>query len=131
MAILTFDANAVRKLLEHARNAPEHLPTFGQKNPEAGLWLVGDQGVYLMSNGTPPLMADGSIGEKEGEGRRMVAYAKGTDPAKNPDWHFEKDRLFGGDDGVDYLPAEAFEKALSDKPTVRIKLTTKHIAVLA
>jgi len=72
----------------------------------AGLWLVGDQGVYLMSNGLPDLKAEnGKVA--------LIALAAETDPARHPEsWHDAKRRSFGGDDGCDFIPADAIAAAL-------------------
>lgn len=57
------------------------------------LWLVHDQGVYLM-----PGIVDGGKAE-------FVIYARGCDPDKNPDTWYDRSRdLVGGDDF-----AECFE----------------------
>ena len=63
-----------------------------------GLWLIGDQGLYLMSNGTPSLLVG------TGCDRHVVAYALEADPALHPHtWRDVKDQAFGGDDGVMFL----------------------------
>lgn len=57
---LHFTRSAVQRLLAHSQAAANHRPSyverFGDVQPKAGLWLIGDQGVYLMSNGDPPLI---------------------------------------------------------------------------
>ena len=76
-------------------------PTAADIDPSklpAGLWLVGDQGVYLMSNGGPGLLIDPS------GTANVVAHAAEADPAKQPDSWWEVKRIsFGGDDGVTFL----------------------------
>jgi hypothetical protein len=63
-----------------------------------GLWLVGDRGVYLMSNGSPALLVDPT------KTVNVVAFAAEADPAKRPDsWWEIKRAAFGGDDGVTFL----------------------------
>jgi len=124
--ILTFNKAAVKELLDHAFTAPEHAPTFEEMcDPECrkdgnapdfdagavlpedvdpalitpGLHLVGDDGVYLVSNGRPALMAS--------ERMQRVAYAKECDPeTMDPDtvWG-AKNESFGGDDGVEKIDA--------------------------
>lgn len=117
-----FPATLVRRLIKHAEEAADHRPTYSQLTAAeyradgkegdfnasesdvrpgsipAGLWLVGDSGVYLMSNGKPGLDLDGGP-------RQVVAYAKGIDP--DVDGHEAADdrkrRSFGGDDGVEFL----------------------------
>lgn len=104
MAILEFDLQDVLKLCVHAMQAREHSRGYedladpsGEAHP--GLILVGDQGVYLMSNGKPGLMKD------DGDGH-VVAYARGMNPDVDDfdTWWSAKRATFGGDDGADYLP---------------------------
>lgn len=143
---LHFDHALVPRLLAHAEAATEHTPTFAQlcdkayhregvtaKYPThadidltkipAGLMLVGDIGVYLMSNGSPGLA--GEMGR-----RHLVAYAEETTPQRNPEGCFDmKLASFGADDGVDFLSAEAIRGAL--KATINGKfwldVTPKYI----
>lgn len=70
-----------------------------------GLWLVGDEGVYLLSNG------------KLAEGQRpFVVYAEECDPKTNPDtWHYKR-RHFGGDDGVEFIDAVELERLTAAAP---------------
>lgn len=126
---LHFESALVERLLTHATNAPEHRPTFDQmcdgqfrrdgksfdfdgssadlptsedvdatKIP-AGVWLVGDSGIYLMSNGAPPLLVDGAGPS------HVVAYAAECDPRGGGDWWDTKRAAFGGDDGTVFLEA--------------------------
>lgn len=126
---LHFDHALVARLLAHAEAATEHSPTLeqlydpaflkagvttqdpapsdidGTKVP-AGLMLVGDQGIYLMSNGCPAL-------PDENGRANLVAYAIEADPEKHPDdWYEVKAAAFGGDDGAEFLGADAIRKAL-------------------
>lgn len=64
-----------------------------------GLFLVKDHGVYLMSNGSPGLLLE------DGKSHQ-VAYAKGFDPAQNPDWYDAAYDLLGGDDFGEFIPTE-------------------------
>ncbi|MCP4648756.1 MAG: DUF3085 domain-containing protein [PVC group bacterium] len=57
---------------------------------DAEIFLVGDQGVYLMCFDQPA--------EK-----RKIVYAKGINPAKDDDWWEEKRAVYGGDDGGDTI----------------------------
>lgn len=68
-----------------------------------GLILVGDHGVYLMSAGLPRQI------DPEGDGVvSVLAYAEGTNPQSHDEWDDNKRFLYGGDDGADKLPLEAF-----------------------
>ncbi|CAM2909640.1 hypothetical protein CFR75_12275 [Komagataeibacter xylinus] len=126
---LHFDHALVTRLLAHADAASEHTPTLDQlydpaclrpgvktRRPAyedidrtkipAGLMLVGDQGIYLMSNGHPGLPGDN--GEVN-----LVAYAREADTQASPeDWYDVKRASFGGDDGAEFLSAETIRKAL-------------------
>ncbi len=84
-------------------------PTAADIDPSklpAGLWLVGDHGIYIMSNGSPGLLVDPS------GTTNVVALAAEADPTKQPDtWWGGKRAAFGGDDGVTFLDL-AFSEAL-------------------
>ena len=79
----------------------DNFPTADDVDPTkipAGLWLVGDQGVYLMSNGKPALLVDPA------DTRHVVAHAAEANPAAGIEaWWDVKRAAFGGDDGVVFL----------------------------
>jgi hypothetical protein len=87
------------------------LPSCDDIDPtrlEPGLWLVGDQGVYLMSNGTPRLLPDPA------RIRHDIAMAEETDSTRHPDtWWDVKCAAFGGDDGVILLSRDFVAALLS------------------
>ena len=91
--MFTFPIVAVRKVDGGFRN-----PYYGTRPGEGekpGLWLVGDQGVYIMSNG------------KLAEGQRpLVIYAEQCHPKSDIDWRDYKRRHFGADDGIEFIEAE-------------------------
>lgn len=101
--MFTFPIPAVRTVIERgksdaAANGGFRNPYYGLKPGEgekAGLWLVGDNGVYIMSNGK---LSDG--------GRPLVVYSEECHPVGNPDWFDYKRRHFGGDDGIAFIEAE-------------------------
>lgn len=101
--MFTFPIPAVRTVIERgksdaAANGGFRSPYYGLKPGESetpGLWLVGDNGVYIMSNGK---LSDG--------GRPLVVYSEECHPVGNPDWFDYKRRYFGGDDGVAFIEAE-------------------------
>lgn len=103
-------------------------PTAADVDPARlpiGLWLVGDQGVYLMSPGRPGLLLQGSNGH-------VVARSEETDPAYEPDECYEnKRRAFGGDDGVVFLDAAFVETALRQESSGRsaLSITPECVAI--
>ena len=85
--MFTFSVMAVRAVL--LRGCVDAFMNGGFRNPHYGrspgkaeksaIWLVGDEGVYIMSNG---ILAKGQ--------RPLVVYAQECDPNINPDyWHYK------------------------------------------
>ncbi|MBX4962664.1 DUF3085 domain-containing protein [Rhizobium binae] len=111
--MLTFPLTAVRAVIARGiadarANGGFRDPHFGLSatdNRKPGLWLVGDHGVYLLSNGK---LAEGA--------KPLVAYAEECDPHKNDDWFEVKRQTFGGDDGVDFLDARGLEALIAASP---------------
>lgn len=111
--MLTFSITAIREVIARGKSDAEanggfrdpHFGLSATDNRKPGLWLVGDHGVYILSNGKA---ADG--------GRPLVIYAEECDPRKNEDWFEVKRRTFGGDDGVDFLSAESLEALFAASP---------------
>lgn len=101
--MFTFPILAVRKVI--ARGIADASANGGFRNSyygtrpgegeKPGLWLVGDEGVYIMSNGK---LAEGA--------RPLVVYSEQCHPVGNPDWWDYKRRHFGGDDGIEFIEAE-------------------------
>ena len=94
---LNFPWAQVAKALDEVRAATVVKPLYEQVTGK-GLWLVGDEGVYLMPN-------------TEGE-TRTIAYAKECDPTKLDfdEWWNVKRASFGGDDGVEFISIEEIER---------------------
>jgi len=93
MAKLRFDKKAVQKLIDHSEGSSEHKPSFGQEDEvPAGLWLVKDNGIYLMSNGSDPWP----------NGKSVIAYAQGYEPDADDSWDRCRDAV-GGDDFCEFL----------------------------
>ena len=98
--MFTFPILAVREVIERgivdaAANGGFRNPYYGTRpgeGEEPGLWIVGDEGVYIASNGK---LADGS--------RPLVVYSEQCHPVGNPDWWDYKRRHFGGDDGIELI----------------------------
>ena len=93
MATLTFENQDLLRLAIHA----ERNQHRGYKGEDEALrmWLVGDQGVYLMTN------------VKTGSGANEIAYAVECNPNTVEDWWQVKRDTFGGDDGVEKFALKA------------------------
>ena len=111
--MLTFPLASVRDVIACGRTDAEanggfRNPYYGLrpgKGEQPGLWLVGDHGVYLLSNGK---LAGGQ--------KPFVVYAEECNPTTTDDWFEVKRRTFGGDDGVDFIDAESLEAMIAASP---------------
>ncbi|CAA0090171.1 Uncharacterised protein [Starkeya nomas] len=108
--MFTFTVTEVRAVIARGRidaaaNGGFRNPYYGLRPGEGekpGLWLVGDEGVYLLSNGR---LTEGQ--------RPLVVYAGECDPKTNPDcWHCKR-RHFGADDGIEFLDATALDRLMA------------------
>lgn len=92
----------------------------------ACLDLVGDHGIYLMSNGIPRQVIE------EGKQNGAVVYSKESNPINSDDWDEAKNCIFGCDDGSIPLPLSMFEEImkLADDATFQISLTATSVKVI-
>ena len=118
---LHFPWSEVAKALDEVRAATVVKPLYEQVTGK-GLWLVGDDGVYLMSN------TEGAT--------RTIAYARECDPAKLEfdEWWHAKRATFGGDDGVEFISIEEIERISSGTPNAQplnlcINFTPKRMTI--
>lgn len=96
--MLEFKLKDVLPLCDHAEAASSWGMGYDDTtSPRPALFLVGDRGVYLMSNGVPGLP------HANGGDRQHVVYAKGLDPERDEDWYDAKRVTWGGDDGAETL----------------------------
>ena len=138
--LLKFNIEAVRKQFEHAKQSNQHKPTYGEQFEAFGddvfgmdydeivkklnednkikpaLWLVKDQGIYIMSNGDAPDRPD-------------VVYAQGYDPNTDGDvWDKCRDAM-GGDDCCELIDHDTVVKLTSipNAKTLGIKVTANSL----
>lgn len=94
-----------------------------------GLWLVGDHGIYLMSNGSPGLLLSGA-GDDE---HHHIVYPRECNPDTMDfdDWYDAKNRIFGHDDGVEFLPLSMFKDfdKLDSNARIRIYMDENSLRV--
>ena len=128
MTNLFFDMEQVAGLARHAREAPERRMTMGQRAeiygedrcdvPQPGeqrlappcLWLVKDEGIYLMSPGVFP-----DADPAQQPPRPPVSYARGFDPTRDDRmavWDRARDAV-GGDDFSEEIPIDWVDAALA------------------
>jgi len=100
---LTFSRKQVESLLRHTLASTDRSPSWserGETEISAGLWLVSNHGIYLMSNGRN---AEG----KHGKTAHPVAYAHECNPDTLPfdHWWDVKNAAFRGGDFSVVIPA--------------------------
>ncbi len=113
-AVLWFDKSIVWRLVDHATNSPKTKPWYGEDVGPC-LMLVGDAGVYLMSNGDPPIFHDGTLIREEGNDRKLllVANAEGCDSsAEFEAWWPIHNAIDGGNDFSIPIPVEEVRAVL-------------------
>ncbi len=104
---MLFRASDIRRLVAHVKSSKKFSYYYWKNWTHPGLLLVGDRGIYMMSNGLPGLIIpDGS--------RHVCVYARGCDPSQDADWYERKRFLFGGDDGVEFFHLAKIEDMLAD-----------------
>ena len=96
---LHFPWNEVAKALEEVRTARRIRSLYGTETGP-GLWLVGDEGVYLMPN--------------TATAQPTIVYAAECNPKKLDfdTWWANKRASFGGDDGVEFIGLADIERLL-------------------
>ena len=97
----------LKGLIEHARDNPCKVPYRDAEFPGGCLWLIKDEGVYLMSGARC-----GNPAEK-GKDRQKVIYAEGFDPKKNRDVDGMAREACGGDDFIEALPLVTLDGMIS------------------
>jgi len=97
---LLFPWPEVLKAVNETRSA-RSVQTLYREETGPGLWLVGDHGVYLMSNTAAKASA--------------IVYAHRCDPTKFPfdTWWEKKQATFGGGDGVEFISLTDIETLLT------------------
>lgn len=73
-----------------------------KERKEKGLTLVGDHGIYLMSN---------AKGQRKTKGVYKIAYCKECNPTKQDfdTWYDAKIKIFGGDDGCIFFELDTIK----------------------
>ena len=146
MTILTFDIEQVSGLAGHARNAPRNRMDFAQREEKYGedrmwepqpgeqdvarpaLWLVKDEGVYLMSTGIYPEGHE----RAHPEGRAATSYAQGFDPRQRDRMDVWDDAraAVGGDDFSEPVPLDWVDAAVRARAAAfEIEITADSMAL--
>jgi hypothetical protein len=124
MALLKFKTDDnLKQIVAHAKAGPEWKDTYGVKATGPTIWLVHDQGVYLMSAakcGNPIV---------EGKCQQRAAYAEGMNPDTDPCWYNTARDAVGGDDFAQPLPLDRWSEMLDQYKEIHILLTKRTVRV--
>jgi len=131
--IIHFNKKKVQRLVDATVAAETcHVLYTGEawgcpEDTSKGLNLVGDDGVYLMSNRVAP---DNHSNVLRGGSPDNVVYADEIDPRKGDCWH-AKDAAFGGSDGAEFLDLASVQRwiALTDGPRLRMNLSESTMSM--
>ena len=111
---LTFDAQTVERLIEMTEALRVGVSSYSAVGAcvagprQRGLHLVGDQGVYVMSNAENQPRLPGSD-------RLSVCFADQVNPFEMEfdDWWEAKQASFGSDDGTEFIPIDEAKRWLA------------------
>ena len=143
---LRFEARAVQEQLDHTKAAPQHKLTMSDRaelygedkaghaqpyeetNGTPGLWLVKDEGIYLMSNGKPGLLNTESNDNHRTQ--LKVVFARGYEPLA--DYNKIREAVGGDDFTMGTFDVEDFEAVLQfakqhQRDEILIELTETEI----
>lgn len=123
----TFDRDAVIALLDHAFASETHrIHDDDPSTDKPGLWLVGEHGVYLISNGLPPLVTTAA------DHPQQIVYADQCNPvtmAFGTWWEAQKVG-FGPENGTEFLDAHDMRRALFDPVVEKLLLEVTEDAII-
>jgi hypothetical protein len=118
-------ANTLAKMLTWANDRQRRIPYTNTMTGAQGLWLVKDEGIYLMSP------TDEKFVDKFGVVNTVV-YARGYKPTKtNRDTLWDKTHDVSGDDFAEFvtLTADQVTRVLDGGGiTIKLNATTLEIA---
>lgn len=107
MKEVTFEiTEPLKEMIRKSLEAKEHKAVYDQE-PQAGIIMVKDEGVYLMPTMVLP---EGKTPTSE----KLVFYAEGCNPDKDEDWYQTSRALCGGDDFGQLISDKEFLKGIVD-----------------
>jgi len=119
---LHFQRSIVLQIAAHARESARHKQSIDERyhcDPaQPALWLVNDNGIYLMSNGDPALL-DMELPERpDGTRWNVCAHARECNPHLMPfeEWWRVMREACGTADHSQVIPLEAIEEVLFTLP---------------
>lgn len=102
------------------------LPDGGRVDTQSigpHLWLVGDHGLYIISNAV-------TLADSTPETRGTIAYAHGCNPAEDANFDDAKRCIFGGDDGVIAIDAQAVFRIARSRKRLTFEITESYLELI-
>ncbi len=128
---LVFNNNGtLSKLVDFSRKRPRHIPYTKKTTDELGVWLVKDDGIYIMA----PTKENFVDNELKGSNASTVVYAKGYEPTeKNRDTLWEKTHDVSGDDFAEFIPLhqDQVDRIVNLDGNLKIKLSETKLEIVA
>ena len=101
---LVFWSKDLAPMMKHAMAHERKLPYAEKVTKQQGLWLVKDDGIYLMSP-TGKRFRNAWANKSLKPEHSTVVYANGYKPTKaNRDTLWDKTHAISGDDFIEFLP---------------------------
>ena len=119
-------AGTLAKMMEHSNANKRRLPYVQDETKDEGLWLVKDEGIYLMSPTKENFV--------DGKGViNTVVYARGYKPTKeNRDTLWEKTHQVSGDDFAEFITLSPnMIRNVLNGGTITIELNETEMTVTA
>ena len=130
MHILNFkndEKGTLSKLVAFASTHPRKKPYTKKTTKELGVWLVKDDGIYLMSSTDKNFC----LSEKD---IHTVVYAQGYKPTKaNRETLWYKTHDVSGDDFAEFIPLEKgqVDRIVNKNGNLKIKLSETQLVIEA
>ena len=101
---LVFWSKDLAPMMKHAMAHDRRLPYSDETTEDQGLWLIKDDGIYLMSP-TDKRFRNAWANKSLKPEHSTVVYANGYKPSKaNRDTLWDKTHAISGDDFTEFLP---------------------------
>lgn len=125
MTRLHFKNDTLKRVVQHSQKVKRKIPYEDKYTKDMGVWLVKDEGIYLMA----PTHEER---DKDANGKTVVCYAEGFSPKVEDLWN--KTYAVSRDDFAEFIPLNDEQvadilAAPKNKKGLTIKLTETEIAV--
>ena len=123
MTTLKFRSKEFTRMIQHMLSNERKIPYVDESTDEYGLWLVKDEGIYVMA----PTWEKDIVSKN----KCHVIYARGFSPRAKDYWEKCRDAV-GGDDFAEFIPlSEQQMKRVALFGELDIRLTETEVSVYA